>query len=43
MFGVNGIDTWNFFGRDKTNHIPGASGAALTAIAEKFSTATDHV
>jgi len=43
MFGVNGVDTWNFFGRDFSNHIPGASGAALTAVATKFATATNHV
>jgi hypothetical protein len=43
MFGVNGVDTWNFFGRDFSNHIDGASGAALIAVATKFSSATDHV
>jgi hypothetical protein len=43
MFGVNGVDTWNFFGRDFSNHIPGASGAALLAVANKFSEATQNV
>jgi hypothetical protein len=33
MFGVNGIPSWNFFAKDFSNHIPGASGAALTAVA----------
>jgi len=37
MFGVNGVDTWNFFGRDFSNHIPGSKGVALTAVASKFS------
>jgi hypothetical protein len=43
MFGVNGVPTWNFFGKDFSNHIPGASGAALKALAQKFSTATDNI
>jgi len=43
MYGVNGVPTWNFFGKDFSNHIPGASGVALTALATKFSSATDHV
>jgi len=40
MYSVNGVDTWNFFGRDFSNHIPGASGVALTLLANKFSDAT---
>ena len=43
MFGVNGVPTWNFFGKDFSNHIGSASGAALTAVAQKFSSATDNV
>jgi len=37
MYGVNGVDTWNFFGRDFSNHIPYATGLALTALITKFS------
>lgn len=43
MPSVNGVDTWNFFGRDFKNSIGGASGAALKAVATKFSTATSNV
>lgn len=43
MFGVNGVPTWNFFEKDMSNHIGSAKGAALTAVAAKFSTATDKV
>ena len=38
MNSVNGQqDYWNFFSQDFSTHIPAASGAALTAVAEKFS------
>ncbi len=38
MNSVNGQqDDWNFFSQDFSTHIPAASGAALTAVAEKFS------
>jgi len=43
MYSVNGVPTWNFFGKDFSNHIPSASGATLLAVAEKFSTATSYV
>lgn len=43
MKGVNGVDTWNFFGRDFSNHIPTATGAVLLSVASKFSSASDHV
>ena len=43
MFGVNGIDSWNFFGKEKSNHIGAAGGAALKAVATKFSSATSHI
>jgi hypothetical protein len=43
MYGVNGIKSWNFFEYDFSNHIPGASGLALTAVASKFSTATSFI
>lgn len=43
MYGVNGFDSWNFFERDASNHIGAASGAALTAVAAKFKTATDYI
>ena len=38
MNSVNGQqDDWNFFSQDFSTHIKAASGAALTAVAEKFS------
>ena len=43
MYGVNGFPSWNFFGRDFSNHIPGAEGLALKAVACKFAQATNHV
>jgi len=36
-------DDWNFFAHDFTNHIPAAKGAALTALAAKFATATKYI
>jgi hypothetical protein len=33
MFGVNGIPSWNFFGKEISNHIGSAEGAALKAVA----------
>jgi len=33
MYGVNGVPTWNFFKFPASNHIGGASGIALTAVA----------
>ena len=43
MYGVNGVPTWNFFGKDFSNHIQKATSLALLAVAEKFSTATDYI
>jgi len=44
MLGVNGQPgEWNFFEHTFTNHIPNAKGAALDAVAAKFSTATDYI
>ena len=43
MFSVNGQSTWNFFQNNFTNHIPSASGVALTTLAHKFATATPYV
>lgn len=44
MNNVNGQqDDWNFFSEDFSTHIPAASGTALTAVAEKFSTATPYI
>ena len=43
MFGVNGFPSWNFFFRDFSNHIPGASGLALKALSCKFSQATKYI
>jgi hypothetical protein len=44
MNNVNGQqDDWNFFSEDFSTHIPAASGAALTAVAEKFATATPYI
>ena len=44
MFGVNGTPgDWNFFEKSFTTHIGAASGAALEAVAAKFSTATDFI
>jgi hypothetical protein len=33
MYGVNGVPTWNPFTYDASNHIPAASGVALTLVA----------
>jgi hypothetical protein len=44
MFSVNGTPgDWNFFSKDFSNHIAAASGAALTLVAQKFSTATKFI
>jgi len=43
MYSVNGQPSWNFFANDFSNHIPSASGVALTLVAKKFSTATPWV
>jgi hypothetical protein len=44
MYGVNGTPgDWDFFKKDFSNHIPSASGAALTAVAIKFSTETPWI
>lgn len=43
MYGVNGFDSWNFFAKDASNHIPSASGVALTLVATKFSSATPRI
>ena len=43
MFGVNGFPSWNFFFKDFSNHIPGAQGLALKALACKFSQATKYI
>lgn len=44
MYGVNGTPgDWNFFEKDFSNHIASASGAALTAVAIKFSTETPWI
>jgi hypothetical protein len=44
MFSVNGTPgDWNFFSKDFFTHIGAAKGAALLAVAAKFSTATKHI
>ena len=44
MYGVNGTPgDWNFFEKDFTNHIGAAEGAALHAVALKFSTETPWI
>jgi len=45
IWGVNGYPSWNFFDENfpASNHIPGASGFALTTVAAKFASATDIV
>ena len=44
MFSVNETrGDWNFFSKDFSNHIAAASGAALTLVAQKFSTAIKFI
>ena len=44
MYSVNGQPSeWNFFEHEFKNHIAPASGAALNAVAFKFSQATDWI
>jgi len=44
MFGVNGTPgDWNFFKKDFTTHIGSAKGAALEAVACKFTQATSWI
>ena len=44
MYGVNGQPgEWNFFAHEFQNHIKPAEGAALQAVAYKFSSATDWI
>jgi len=42
MFSTNGQPSWNFFENTWKTWIPPVQGAALTALACKFSTATPH-
>lgn len=44
MYGVAGTPgDWNFFSKDFYNHIGAATGAALEAVAYKFSSATSYI
>jgi hypothetical protein len=43
MYSVNGQQSWNFFANKFSNHISPASGAALGAVAKKFSSATPYI
>ncbi|EAR87007.1 peroxidase, putative (macronuclear) [Tetrahymena thermophila SB210] len=43
MWGVNGVDSFNFFDKDMNTHIPNAEGLQLKLVAKKFSTATPIV
>lgn len=43
MWGVNGVDTFNFFDKDMNTHIPAAAGLPLRLVAKKFSSATPIV
>lgn len=43
MYGVNGIPSWNFFGRDISTHIVEPETIVLELVATKFSTATTSV
>ena len=44
MNNVNGqLDDWNFFSEDFSTHIPVASGIQLTALFDKFSSATPYI
>jgi hypothetical protein len=43
MYSTSGQASWNFFKMDFSNHIPAAGGAALLAVALKFSSATDYI
>jgi len=44
MKGVNGSrGNWNFFADDFNTIIPAAKGAALIAVATKFSTETEYI
>jgi len=44
MYGVNGTPgEWNYFEHSFSNHIKPAEGAALAAVAKKFSSATDWI
>lgn len=43
MWGVNGVDTFNFFDKDMNTHIPSAAGLPLKLVAKKFSSATPIV
>ena len=44
LYSVNGTPgDWNFFSKDFSNHIAGATGAALTLAANKFASFTDYI
>ena len=44
MNNVNGqLNDWNFFSEDFSTHIPVASGIQLTALFDKFSSATSYI
>jgi len=44
LYSVNGTPgDWNFFSKDLSNHIPGATGLALDALADKFAIYTNHI
>lgn len=43
MWGVNGVDTFNFFDKEMNTHIQPVKGLPLNLVATKFSTATPIV
>jgi hypothetical protein len=43
MFSVEGVDSWNVFGHDFSNHIPDAMGKFFLVLGKKFSQATSYV
>lgn len=42
MFSVNGQDSWNFFSKDFSNHIPAAKGFALKLLEHQFADVTPY-
>ena len=43
MYSVDGQESWNVFANNWSNHVPGASGAAVKALSAKFATATPNI
>jgi hypothetical protein len=43
MYGVDGAESWNFFGMDFSNHVGGPTDFSLKVLSKKFATITPFI